>query len=118
MKKKTPLTRDESQRSAKVNGKKAAGAKTPKGRQKKAGDGAQTEAQRTRRHRMQVIHCELAQRYDNPNLAGAGGGTAVGGRVRQGFRFLLLLFIISRNDAVENQELQHHAKVVSSKLTA
>jgi proteasome accessory factor B len=67
MKKKTPSTRDESQRSAKVNGKKAAGAKTPKGSQKKGG--GQSEAQRTRRHRMQVIHCELAQRYDNPNPA-------------------------------------------------
>jgi hypothetical protein len=50
MKKKTPSKRDESQRSAKVNGN-------------------QTEAQRTRRHRMQVIHCELAHRFDHPDPA-------------------------------------------------
>src|SRR4030095_11503850 len=69
MKKKTPSKRDESQRSAKVNGKKTAAAKTPKVSQKNGGDGNQTEALRTRRHRMQLIHCELAQRYDNPNPA-------------------------------------------------
>lgn len=47
MKKKAHSRHHESQRSAKVNGKKAATAKTPKGSQKKGGAGKQTEALRS-----------------------------------------------------------------------